>query len=199
MKHAAMFFLVTLLTGCSVFPESTPAQLYRLPAPSFDASLAPSQQQVVEIQAPTATRLLASDRIVVWPDDQEVSVYADSRWFDNAPVMLQHQWKEALIATGIAQTAGPNEPHIDVRLATELRDFHIAYLDGTPTAIMQLQVTLFDATSGQRLASEQLSSRQEAASGDIPAAVMALGNASEQVAREMMRWLARQLTHSQSR
>lgn len=196
MKHVAMLFLVTLLAGCSVFPESSPAQLYRLPAPSLDTSLALSQQKIIEIQAPTATRLLASDRIVVWPDTQQVSVYADSRWFDNTPVMLQHQWKEALITTGIAQPAGPNEQSIDARLASELRDFHIIYLDGTPTAVMQLQLTLFDAASGQRLASQQLTSRKKAASDDIPAAVAALGNASEQVTRAMMRWLAQQLSTS---
>lgn len=196
MKHAAIIFLVTLLTGCSVFPESSPAQLYRLPTPSFNTSLTLSDQPIVEIQAPTATRLLASDRIVVWPDAQQVSIYADSRWFDNTPVMLQHQWKEALITTGIAQPAGPNEQGTDVRLTSELRDFHIAYLDGTPTAVMQLQLTLFDVASGQRLASQQLSSRQIAADKDIPAAVAALGNVSEQVTREMMRWLAQQLATS---
>ena len=196
MKHVAIIILITLLAGCSVFPESPPAQLYRLSTPSLHTSLALSQQKIVEIQAPTATRLLASDRIVVWPDEQQVSVYADSRWFDNTPVMLQHQWKKALITTGIAQPAGPNEQGIDVRLASELRDFHIAYPDGKPTAVMQLQLTLFDATSGQRLGSQQLSSQKQAASDDIPAAVAALGNASEQVTREMMHWLAQQLATS---
>jgi len=196
MKHAAIILLVTLLAGCSVFPETSPAQLYRLPAPSLDASLAPASQQVVEIQAPIASRLLASDRIVVWPDANQVSVYADSRWFDNTPIMLQHQWNEALTATQIAQPAGPGEKHIDARLATELKDFHIAYLDGMPTAVMHLQLTLFDATSGQRLASQPLSSRQEAASDDIPAVVAALGNASKQVTRDMMLWLSQQLATS---
>ncbi|XGA78648.1 ABC-type transport auxiliary lipoprotein family protein [Halomonas sp. CH40] len=185
---------MTWLAGCSVLPESTPKQLYRLPSPELSV-IANSTQGILEVQAPSADRLLASDHIVVWPDAQQVSVYADARWHDNAPAMLKRQWQDALQATQVALPAEPGEQGIDARLVAELSDFHIAYQNDTPTAVMRAQFTLLDATSGQRLANQQLSATQAAEDENVPAAVAALGEASEQLTRQLMQWLDSQLNN----
>ncbi|NOG31107.1 hypothetical protein HLB35_03835 [Halomonas sp. TBZ9] len=150
---------------------------------------------MLEVRAPSADRLLASDHIVVWPDAQQVSVYAEARWHDSAPAMLKRQWQDALQATQIALPAEPGEQGIDARLVAELSDFHIAYQNGTPTAVMRAQFTLLDATDGQRLAYQQLSATQAAEGENVPAAVAALGKVSEQLTRQLMQWLDSQLNN----
>lgn len=194
MKYLVSIIMITWLAGCSVLPESPPKQLYRLPSPELSATTR-GIQDVLEVRAPSADRLLASDHIVVWPDAQQVSVYADARWHDNAPAMLTRQWQDALQATQIALPAEPGEQGIDARLVAELSDFHIAYQNGIPTAVMRVQFTLLDATDGQRLASQQLSATQAAEGENVPAAVAALGMASEQLTHQLMQWLDRQLNN----
>lgn len=194
MKYLVSLIVITWLAGCSVLPESTPKQLYRLPSPELSVTTK-GVQDVLEVRAPSADRLLASDHIVVWPDAQQVSVYADARWHDNAPAMLKRQWQDALQATQIALPAEPGEQGVDARLVSELNDFHIAYQNGIPTAVMRAQFTLLDAKSDQRLASQQLSATQAAEGEDVPAAVAALGMASNQLTRQLMQWLDSQLNN----
>ncbi|MGM0614553.1 MAG: ABC-type transport auxiliary lipoprotein family protein [Pseudomonadota bacterium] len=194
MKYLVSLIVITWLAGCSVLPESTPKQLYRLPSPELSVTTR-GIQDVLEVRAPSADRLLASDHIVVWPDAQQVSVYADARWHDNASSMLKRQWQDALQTTQIALPAEPGEQGIDARLVSELNDFHIAYHNGIPTAVMRAQFTLLDAKSDQRLASQQLSATQAAEGEDVPAAVAALGMASNQLTRQLMQWLDSQLNN----
>ena len=194
MKYLPGLIMLALLGGCSVLPENTPSQLYRLPSPEL-AVIHRDVQGTLDIRAPSADRLLASDHIVVWPDAQQVSVYADARWHDNLPAMLKRQWQNALYATRIALPAETGEQGIDARLVSELNDFHIAYQNGIPTAVIRAQFTLLDAKSDQRLASQQLSATQASEGEDVPAAVAALGMASEQLTHQLMQWLDRQLNN----
>ena len=193
MRYWLSLILMMWLAGCSVLPESTPAQLYRLPSPELSAT-AQTPQTVLDVRAPSADRLLASDHIVVWPDSHQVSVYADARWHDNAPDMLKRQWQDALQTTQIALPAESGEQGIDIRLVTELSAFHIAYQSDTPSAVMRAQFTLLDATNGQRLASQQLSAIYPAQGEEVPEAVAALGMASEQMTLQLMQWLDNQLS-----
>lgn len=193
MKYLPGLIMLALLGGCSVLPENTPSQLYRLPSPELAVIHRDDVQGTLDIRAPSADRLLASDHIVVWPDAQQVSVYADARWHDNLPAMLKRQWQNALYATRIALPAETGEQGIDARLVAELGDFHIDYQNGVPTAVIRAQFTLLDGADGQRLASQQFYARQTAQSEDVPEAVAALGKVSEQLTFQLMQWLDDQL------
>lgn len=196
MRHPALRKLVALLllimlliSGCSVLPENTPNQLYRLPAPEILATNAPPQPVALSVQPPQAGRLLGSDRLVVWPSGNQVSVYGDARWYDNAPAMLQSTWIDALQQSAIVRHVSADRQGADYRLTSELRDFHIVYTQGTPQAVMRVDAVLQDAASGERLATTQLSASQASESEDVEAVVNALGAANEHVSQALIEWL----------
>lgn len=190
LKFPAFILLITLFTsGCSVLPESTPNQLYRLPAPEIAPLDASPQPVALSVQPPKAGRLLGSDNIVVWPDGNQVSVYGDARWYDNAPAMLQSAWINAIQQSAVVSHVSADRQGADYQLTSELRDFHIVYNDGTPQAVMRVDFMLQDSASGERLATTQLQASQTADNEHVGAVVNALGIAAESVSQALIEWL----------
>ncbi|MCL7930865.1 ABC-type transport auxiliary lipoprotein family protein [Halomonas llamarensis] len=190
LKFPSLLLLIALLiSGCSVLPETTPNQLYRLPAPGIKAIDAPLQPVVLSVLPPAAGRLLGSDSIVVWPHGNQVSVYGGARWYEDAPAMLQSAWIEAIQQSAIVSHVSADRQGVDYQLTSELRDFHIVYTDGTPLAVMRVDLVLQDSASGERLATTQLQASQAANNESVDAVVNALGIAAENVNQALVQWL----------
>lgn len=190
LKSPSLLLLITLLiSGCSVLPETTPNQLYRLPAPGIEAVGASPQPVSLGVHPPAASRLLGSDSIVVWPDANQVSVYGDARWYDDAPAMLQSIWIDAIQQSTIVSHVSANRQGADYQLTSELRGFHIVYTDDIPKAVMRVDVVLQDSASGERLATAQLQDSQTADNEQVGAVVSALGLATETVSQALIEWL----------
>lgn len=190
LKFPTFFLLITLFTsGCSVLPESTPNQLYRLTAPEIAPVGTSAQPVALSVQPPKAGRLLGSDNIVVWPNENQVSVYGDVRWYDDTPAMLQSTWINAIQQSAIVSHVSVDRQGADYRLTSELRDFHIVYTGGTPQAVMRVDVVLQDSASGERLATTQLQASQTADNENVDAVVSALGIAAESVSQALIEWL----------
>ncbi|MDR5898333.1 ABC-type transport auxiliary lipoprotein family protein [Halomonas vilamensis] len=190
LKIPAFFLLIILLiSGCSVLPDNTPNQLYRLPVPEIAPIGASPQQVALSVQLPKAGRLLGSDNIVVWPDGNQVSVYGGARWYEDAPAMLRSAWIEAIQQSAIVSHVSADRQDVDYQLTSELRDFHIVYNDGTPQAVMRVDVVLHGSASGERLATTQLQASQAANNEHVDAVVNALGIAAEKVNQALVQWL----------
>lgn len=79
--------LVAGLSSCSVLPESSPQDIYRLPPSSVTASEGEGSEVVLRINTPSADELLSSTRIIVIPEGNQVNIYRDVRWSPSAPLL----------------------------------------------------------------------------------------------------------------
>jgi cholesterol transport system auxiliary component len=196
MRYRTIFTLPMLLllitwftSGCSVLPENTPNQLYRLPTPTIAPVNASAQPVALSVHPPKAGRLLGSDRIVVWPDATHVSIYGGARWYEDAPAMLQSTWIDAIQQSAIINHVSADRQGAEYQLTSALRDFHIIYTNGIPRAVMRVDVVLQDSASGERLATTQLQASQTADNERVDAVVNALGIATDKVSQALIEWL----------
>lgn len=188
------FFLlpvILMLSGCSLLPASPPVTFYRLPPPSLAASAAPKAAFTLRVNRPEASGLLAGNRILVVPQDNQLSAYQGVRWASPVPIL----WRDQLIDTfqqdgrirHISGDAGALQA--DLELGGSLRAFNSEYRQGRPVVIIRFDAQLVDPRDRQILASRRFEVIEPAPSVEVPAVVEAFGVAHERLARELLDWL----------
>lgn len=186
--------LLSGLVGCSILPPVEPVTYYRLPATSLTlpAKLqsSPPLPISVRINQPNADGLLAGERIVVLPDDNQLSVYQGARWEAPAPVLWRNNLMDTWAQTGKIQylSSDTEALQVDLELGGTLRAFHTEYHAGQPKVHIQFDAQLIDPRSRRILASQRFSTQQVPASADVAAVVAAFGEAQQQLAQQLLMW-----------
>ncbi|WP_336273811.1 ABC-type transport auxiliary lipoprotein family protein [Vreelandella indica] len=183
-------------SGCSILPESEPATLYRLPSsdvqpvtPSSDAIIT---RQRLAVAAPQAGHLLSSNRIVVYPEGNIVNVYEGARWQEDAPDLLQSRLITGLQQSRLFASVGSDSLPSERLLLSELRHFQSDYATHPPTVKVQLDVQLVSTQNRASIATQSFTTSAQSISTDIPDVVNAFGIASDELAEELVNWLANQ-------
>ena len=187
--------LLSGLAACSILPPVEPVTYYRLPATSLTlpAKLhsSPSLPMSLRINQPNADGLLAGARIVVLPDDNQLSVYQGVRWEAPAPILWRNNLMDTWSQTGKIQylSSDTEALQVDLELGGTLRAFHTEYHAGQPKVHIQFDAQLIDPRSRRILASQRFSSQQVPASADAAAVVAAFGEAQQQLSQQLLTWL----------
>lgn len=148
IKLAAMAALSLLLAACGSLvglPSSDPAARYTLRPPTDLES--PRLPVVIMVAEPEAPAALDSERIALKPNELEVQYYANARWADRAPRLMQRHLIAAL--TGAVTDAGTETMPLpaDYRVETSLLAMEAIYTGGkTPTIRVTLDAKLFART-----------------------------------------------------
>ena len=135
-----------------------PAQASTPPAVG-SAPLVPQQALplVLVVSRPRASATLDTDRIATMPGDNRFDYYADARWSESAPQMLQHALVDSLTADGTfdAVLAAPARVPTEILLDLELRRFEAVTTGtgGAPVVHVQMQANLVDSRRSVRIAS----------------------------------------------
>ena len=181
--------------GCALTSE--PAVTYQL-APvvtkhDADARAAdpePALPLVLLVGRPRAAGPLDTDRIAIAPGGSRFDYYADVRWAQTAPQMLQQTLVDALTSDGHfeAVLAAPAFVPAELLLDLELRRFEAvaAGVDSAPVAHVQVQASLVDRRRGVRVASFLSEASATASDNRMGPVVAAFDAATMQVVQHIV-------------
>jgi cholesterol transport system auxiliary component len=120
--------LFVLIPGCSPLKlPGPPPDLYNLtPKSTFDEGLPEVRKQLI-IEEPVAAGGLDTSRIALRPHATQLQFYADARWTERAPKMVQTLLVESFENTNKIISVGRQSIGLrsDFTLKTELREFQV--------------------------------------------------------------------------
>ena len=197
-RYGVFALFAVMLTGCSILPKSEPQTVYALPeTETADQSVSTSSAQPLSlrVQTPYSNRMLNSSRIVVRPDNSEISVYKGVRWGDPAPVLLRNRLVNAFRTQAAIASVTNDSTHImsDLELGSDLNRFQVEYKDGVPTVYIQLDAFLVNPAGSHIIASQRFSVKQPVNGKEVPDVVHTFGEAADRLAVDVVAWV---LKHS---
>lgn len=199
LRHFAVIALLSGLSGCSILPTATPSQVYLLPSHASAPSSADAVTWSLRINQPQASQALDNARIAVLPQGNLISNYAASRWSDPAPRLLRNHLLNAFQNDGRVRALSSDDDNLqaDYSLGGELQAFQSEYQDGSVSVLLRLQARLIDNRSQRILASQRFEVRQPVSDPQVPAVVVAFGQASDQLAAQLLQWTLSQAAKAQ--
>ncbi len=190
---AAGLSLAGSLGACGgLIPQAPPSNIYNLsPKTTFPDSLPRVDWQLV-VEEPYAAGGLDSHKIAIYTNPYEVKYYAEARWAERAPRMVQTLLVESFENTGKIVAVGRQSVGLrsDFNLKSELREFQAVLKDGqtAPEVIVVLQVKLIAQPRQQIVASATFERRAMAKSGAILNVVEAFDDALGKILRDTVAW-----------
>jgi cholesterol transport system auxiliary component len=130
----------------------------------------------VVVLMPEVAAGLDTERIALLQPGQKLNYYAQARWADTLPRVLQAAVIDALRASGRFSDVEPEGAPFrgDTLLRVEVHDFEVDYTSGTPTAHVALRVTLGRRVDRGVIAAASTDSRIPATADRMQAVIEAL-------------------------
>jgi cholesterol transport system auxiliary component len=185
--------LGTGLTGCGgLIPQAPPSNLYTLsPKTTFHADMPRVDWQLV-VEEPYAAGGLDTHRIVIMTNPYEIKYYADARWAERAPRMVQTLLVESFENTGKIVAVGRQSIGLrsDFNVKSELREFQAELRNGAtiPDVRVGINTKLIAQPNQQIVASASFERRETAANTDMLSVIAAFDRALGHVIREIVQW-----------
>lgn len=181
------------LSACGgLIPQAPPSNIYNLsPKTTFPETLPRVDWQLV-VEEPYAAGGLDSHRIAIYTNPYEVKYYAEARWAERAPRMVQTLLVESFENTNRIVAVGRQSVGLrsDFNLKSELREFQAVLKEGqtAPEVIIMLQVKLIAQPRQQIVASASFERRAMAKSAAILNVVEAFDDALGKILRDTVVW-----------
>ncbi len=195
--------LALLLGGCTgnlLQSDAAAPDTFRLgvttATATAPASATPAQAGLaIAVARPRAASAIDTDRIAVQSAGNRFEYYADARWAESAPQMLQQNLVSALAAT--AQFSGgvmtsPARVPTELLLDLELRRFEVvtagadaAASGAAPVVHVQVQASLIDSRRAARVTSFVSEASVPATENRLQAVVAAFDRANAQVVNDI--------------
>ena len=185
--------LFAALAGCANLPGlGPPSDIYDLtPKSTFQADLPKVAWQLV-IEEPQAPGALDTTRIALKPNPLEVKYFAESRWAERAPKMVQSLMVVSFENSGKIVAVGRQAVGLraDYVLRSELRQFQAEYngTDKLPTIRVRLNVKLIREPREEIIASKTFEERMAVTADGIQPVVTAFDEALNKVMRHVVEW-----------
>jgi cholesterol transport system auxiliary component len=189
----AALLLAAAVPGCSAIPGlGPPPNIYQLaPKTTFRLDL-PKVDWQLEVEEPLANGGLDTNRIALMTSPIEVKYFADSRWIDRVPKLMQTLLMESFENTGKIVGVGRESAGLraDYTLKSELRQFQAEFIenDKIPTIRVRLNVKLVTEPREDIVAFRNFENTTVAAGGDIQSVVLAFNEAINKVLRQVVEW-----------
>ena len=196
VRHLLQVTVVTvagLSAACTVLPQAESLTYYQLPASTLAAQSAPASHKnlVIQVSRPQADRLMASPRITVLPQGNELSAYKGVRWSDDVPALLRNRLADALrdAAQFRAVVLDTESVIADWELGGSLSAFQVEYVQGLPRVQIQLDAMLRDQSSGHLIQTRRFVAQQAVDGTAVPQVVEAFGLATDALSLQVTQWL----------
>lgn len=183
---------LTLISACTIFPESEPLDVYRLPAaqaPASRGSLA-TQQWSLRLNKLQASEVLNRPTIAVIPQGDVISSYKASRWSDPAPVLLRNRLLDGFQRDGRVTLLSTDDSNFqaDLELGGNLQAFQTEYQGTQASVVVRLDALLVRGYDQRILASRRFEERQPLSDVQVPAVVAGFGQASDRLTAKLVAW-----------
>lgn len=182
------------LGGCAmagIGTDPAPAT-YNINAPETRDAVSARWPVQLTVPAPTASRAIDTDRIMVTSASGRVSYFAGAAWSDRLPRLLQSRIVAALQDSGAfrAVLTAHDRADADYSLAIEVRSFHIEVGNGSNSAVVALYARMINEKRGNVLSAREFLARVPAGTDDTDSSVAALQNGFNKATADMVRWVA---------
>jgi cholesterol transport system auxiliary component len=146
------------------------------------------------VATPHAGELLASSKIAVLPQPDQLNFYQRARWSDPAPVLLRDRIIDALHADGriAALSSDADDIVADLLLTGDLRAFQSEYRDGAPHVVIRLDARLVRTKNQSIAASRRFEVIEPVGATAVGDVVRAFGVASDRLASQVRDWALQQ-------
>ena len=183
---------LTLISACTIFPESEPLDVYRLPAAQAPASRgsAAIQQWSLRLNKLQASDALNRPTIAVIPQGDVISSYKASRWSDPAPVLLRNRLLDGFQRDGRVTLLSTDDSNFqaDLELGGNLQAFQTEYQGTQASVVVRLDALLVRGYDQRILASRRFEERQPLSDVQVPAVVAGFGQASDRLTANVVAW-----------
>lgn len=198
LRHnCAVITLAMLLGGCSILPKNETPDVYLLPTTSAQATARQNTlQESLRIVTPQAARVLDSTRIAVLPQGNVITSYQGARWSDRAPRLLRDRLLDAFRTDGRFAALSSDDAQLqsDLKLTGDLRAFQSEYEQGRPVVVIRYDAQLIQGPSQKIVATRRFDIRQPVAGKEVPQVVAAFGQATDQLAAQVIGWVTASAT-----
>ncbi len=168
-------------------PEKAGPTIFDLPAPRNFPAIDKLPAVQLAVPEPTAVLALDTQRILVRSDGGETPTFAEARWSDNLPKLVQAKviqgFENAKFVRVRRSIDGPTSDH---QLLIDIRHFRVV-ASATPVAEVEFGVKLL-GIDGRVLAARVFQGTAPVAAMNASAAASGLGQAFEQAATELVLW-----------
>lgn len=200
---AAAITAALALAGCASLARleavTSAVDLYDLsPKSTFDPDLPEISAQLV-IEEPTAGSAVNTDRIAVRPTPLKVQYFAEGRWIDRAPALVQTLLIESFENTDRVLSVGRQAVGLaaDYTLVSELREFE-ARVQGenaeAPLDVMVvLNIKIVRNPEGRIIASRSFARTMPAPTSALPDVVATFDEALGKAMRHAVEWTIREI------
>lgn len=182
-----------LLGGCTLLPAAEPLAIYRLPplAERVPQNTG-SSNGTLRVDTPQASPAVASLRILVLPDGNQLSAYRGARWSDPPTV----QWREKLAAALRDQayfrvvSTDDYSHRSELSLDGDLLAFEVEYVNGGPQVHVAYTAYLTHTANRTVLATRRFTHQQPLSGAQLADVVQGFGQASDALALQVAAWVA---------
>lgn len=185
------------LSACSLTPAPEPVSTYTLSASAIpiSASNAPLSRSL-RINKPNASGYLATQRLLVMTEAQQLSLYKGAQWNEAIPLLVRNHLLDSFRLANVVSYVSSDDKRLmaSVELDTDLRAFQTEYRQGEPVVVIILVARLVDAHQKRILASETFTQQLAANSADLPTIVFTFSQAQQALAQQLIQWTQQTLT-----
>jgi cholesterol transport system auxiliary component len=186
------------LSACTLFPDRPANRVFQLPASTVEESITAGNKPLsttLRFVTPLAEGPVDSSRILVKPEGNEIKAYQGVRWSNKSPILVRDQLVDAFRRDGrfAGILTGTSPARSDITMAGELSAFQSEYQRGVPVAVLRLDLQLIDERTRNTIASKRFEYQHPAEGEQVEAIVVAFGEASNSLAREVIHWTVEQL------
>ena len=179
-----------LLSACfsGLNSKAPPEQRYLLRVEIAKPAIAAQPAGTVQVLRPSASPGLAGSRIAVMRLGARLDYYANARWAEEAPALLQSQIIDALRTGGrFATVESDTEPFAaQYLLSVDIANFQAQYKDsGPPTVFVTLNCTLGRRTDRSVIVSFLAQGAAPASADHLEAVVAAFRAATSQAMQQI--------------
>lgn len=189
---AALFALG--MASCSILPPKQTPNTYLLPQTAAAAAQTSANAQPLawqlRVDTPEASGMIDSTGILVSPQPDRITVYANALWSDNAPVLLRERMVNAFLATQQlpAVISEGDSLHADIVLSGDLRAFQSEYRNGSPVVVVRFYAQLRRGGSPNVFAARSFEATRNPSGVAVPQVVQAFGAACDQLSAQVVAW-----------
>ncbi|WP_277759998.1 ABC-type transport auxiliary lipoprotein family protein [Pseudomonas sp. A34-9] len=182
----------SLISACSILPQSEPSDIYRLPTAQTPASAssAATQQWSLRLNKLQASEALNRPTIAVIPQGDVISSYKGSRWSDPAPVLVRNRLLDGFARDGRVTLLSTDDSNFaaDLELGGSLQAFQTEYQGTQASVVVRVDALLVRGYDQRILASRRFEERQPLSDVQVPAVVAGFGQASDRLTAKVVAW-----------
>lgn len=181
------------VSGCiSLFPEKTPAQMYRFGASTPAAAEAGARDGEV-LRGPIVFSRAASNDRIVTVNGTEIAYVAASRWVAPAPALFQEALERGFAATPGAPRLSPFGQGVAATgvLNLDVDAFEARYeqgLEAAPTIVVRIRARITHPRERQLLGEQVFEVRRPASENRVSAIVQAYDTAVSEALASLIAW-----------